>query len=133
VIGLGDAMTVGVAQALALVPGTSRSGITVVAGLLRGFDRHAAARFSFLLSTPVTAGAAVKGMLDLYKSGGFSDPAARLPLVAGVVVSALTGCVAIGFLLRYLRRYSLNLFIYYRILFGILVIALAVFFRYPGE
>jgi undecaprenyl-diphosphatase len=130
---LGDAMTVGFAQVLALVPGTSRSGITVTAGLFRELDRHAAARFSFLLSTPVTAGAAVKGMYDLYKAGGLNDPSGTTTLLTGIIVSAITGCAAIGFLLHYLKRYSLNVFIYYRIIFGIIVIALAVFFRYPGE
>ena len=123
-IGLLDALLIGTAQALALVPGTSRSGITMTTGLFRDLDRHSAARFSFLLSTPITAGAAAKAMYDLYKHGGV-PPDLRMQFITGILMSAAVGCLVIGLLLRYLRSRDLKLFIYYRIGFGIMVIALA--------
>jgi len=119
-----DAASIGVAQALAIVPGTSRSGITITAALFRDFDHHAAARFSFLLSVPAIAAAALKDFWDLHKSGGI-PPADRLPFALGVTVSGIVGCVVIAFFLRYLRNHSLKPFIIYRIAFGIIVIALA--------
>jgi undecaprenyl-diphosphatase len=119
-----DCLLVGVAQALAIVPGTSRSGITIPAGLFRHMDRAAAARFSFLLSTPAIAAAALKAFWDAYKSGAHIEIASFL---IGMSVSAVTGCVVIAFLLDFLRRRSLKFFVYYRIAFGIIVIALAVF------
>lgn len=126
-----DAMTIGFAQALAIIPGTSRSGITITAGLFRHIDREAAARFSFLLSTPAIAAAALLAFKDLYEAGGV--PQAEIAsFVAGIVVSALTGCFVIGFLLRFLRDHSLRFFVAYRIIFGILVLALAFFRRQAG-
>ncbi len=127
-ITLGDAMIIGGAQALALVPGTSRSGITISAGLFRGLDRAAAARFSFLLSTPVVAAAAAKAMLDLVEQGGVPAQLAS-HFALGVVLSAVTGCLAISLLLRFLRNHGLYVFIYYRIAFGALVLALAAWAR----
>lgn len=126
-----DSMVIGAAQAIAIVPGTSRSGITITAGLLRDIDRPASARFSFLLSTPAIAAAAAKALYDLIRHGGV-QPDMRVPFVLGILLSAITGCVAIAFLLRYLRGHSLKFFIYYRIIFGIIVIALAAFFRHPA-
>jgi undecaprenyl-diphosphatase len=131
-IGIVDSVVIGLAQALAIVPGTSRSGITITAGLFRGIAREDAARFSFLLSTPAIAAAGAKAFYDLLKSGGI-PPGERLPFAAGIAVSALTGCLVIRFFLRFLRHNSLRLFIAYRIIFGIIVIALAVFFRHPAE
>ena len=125
-ISAGDALTIGAAQALALVPGTSRSGITISAGLFRNLDRATAARFSFLLSAPAVAGAGAKATWDLMKAGGLPADM-RLPMIAGITVSALTGWLVIAFLLRYLRRSTLKVFIYYRVIFGIIVIALAIF------
>lgn len=127
-IGFVDSMIIGAAQALALVPGTSRSGITITAGLFRDINRAAAARFSFLLSTPAIAAAAAKAVLDLHKHGGVPDHM-RTPFALGIVLSAVTGCLVIGFLLRYLREHTLKFFVYYRVIFGIMVIALAAFFR----
>ena len=127
-----DALAIGVAQALAVVPGTSRSGVTIAAGLLRNLDRPTAARFSFLLSTPAIAAAAGKDFWDLMKHQGGIPPEMRTAFLAGIAVSAITGCLAIGFFLHFLRRRSLKFFIYYRIVFGIIVIALATFFRYSG-
>lgn len=126
-VSFADSMFIGCAQALAIVPGTSRSGITITAALFRNLDRHAAARFSFLLSTPAIAAAVVKDFLDLMKQGGI-PPEMVTPFVVGVSVSALTGCLVIAFFLRYLRHASLQAFVYYRVVFGIIVLALA-FFR----
>jgi undecaprenyl-diphosphatase len=126
-----DAMTIGCAQALAIVPGTSRSGITITAGLFRDVEREAAARFSFLLSTPAIGAAALLAFKDLYEAGGV--PASQLPaFLTGVCMSALTGCFVIGALLRYLRSHSLRFFVAYRIIFGILVLALAFFRQSAG-
>ncbi len=126
-----DAGIIGLAQALAIVPGTSRSGITIAAGLFRNIDRSAAARFSFLLSTPIIAAAAAKAFWDLMKHGGIPADM-RLPFLIGIIISGLVGAGVIAFLLNYLRRHGLWFFIYYRIIFGIIVIALATFFRSPG-
>jgi undecaprenyl-diphosphatase len=122
-----DAMVVGLAQALAIVPGTSRSGITIVGALACGVSRPAAARFSFLLSTPAIAGAAAKALWDLHKSGGVPADM-RLGFLLGVLLSAVTGWLVIRFLINYLRRNTLTFFVWYRVIFGIIVIALA-FFR----
>jgi undecaprenyl-diphosphatase len=122
-LSLGDAVTIGAAQAVALVPGVSRSGITIVAGLFRGMTREAAARFTFLLSTPIIAGAAAKRFLDL-RHATFADDA-LLTLAAGAVVSAVSGYLVIAFLLRYLQTHTLKIFIYYRIALGIVVLSLA--------
>lgn len=123
-----DALTIGAAQALAVVPGTSRSGITITAGLLRGLDRASAARFSFLLSTPAIAAAAFDAFHDLYKSGGI-PPGQHAVFFAGMTVSALSGCAVIAWFLRFLRTRTLRFFVAYRIAFGILIIALAIFRR----
>jgi undecaprenyl-diphosphatase len=127
-----DALWIGLAQALAVVPGTSRSGITITAGLFRDLDREAAARFSFLLSTPAIAGAALLALLDLQARGGIAAEE-RMAFLLGIALSALTGCAAIAFLLRYLRTRSLRPFVLYRIIFGIMVLALAAFFRGQAE
>lgn len=120
-----DSIAIGVSQALAVVPGCSRSGITISTGLFRNLTRESAARFSFLLSTPAIAAAAAKALHDIHKHGGLHEMASAQFLV-GVAVSAITGCIVIAWFLRYLRRFSLMPFVYYRILFGILVLALAV-------
>ncbi len=125
-----DTIVIGLAQALAIVPGASRSGVTITAGRFRGLDRAAAARFSFLLSTPAVAGAAAKAVHDLVKHGGL-EPAMRVPFIAGVVVSGLVGWLVIAWFLRFLRNRSLAFFVYYRVIFGIIVLALA-FFRRPA-
>jgi len=130
-----DSLVIGAAQALALVPGVSRSGITICAGLLRNLDRATAARFSFLLATPAIAGAAAKDAWDLMRHGGGMaaiPPDMRTALVVGVIVSAISGALTIQFFLNFLRRRSLAFFVWYRLIFGIIVIALATFFRYHG-
>jgi undecaprenyl-diphosphatase len=124
-VSLADTLVVGLAQALALVPGTSRSGITITAGLFRGLTREAAARFSFLLSAPIIAGAALKKTLEL-RHVGVTD-AERLPLILGFLASATVGYATIRYLLRYLQHNTLYLFIYYRIVLGIVIILLILF------
>lgn len=123
-MGLWDALVVGLAQAVAIIPGTSRSGVTITAGLFRGYNRGAAARFSFLLSTPIIAAAAAKAGWDLYKVGGVASDM-RTPFVVGLIVSGLSGTLVIAFLMRFLRLHSMNVFVWYRVALGILIIALA--------
>jgi undecaprenyl-diphosphatase len=106
-----DAMIIGCAQALALVPGVSRSGITISAGLVRGIRRDEAARFSFLLSIPVIAGAGGLEGRHLLSGPGGTDMAL---VAAGFSASFITGAAAIRFLLKFLRDYTLNVFVYYR-------------------
>ena len=129
-VNLPDSLVIGLAQALSIVPGTSRSGVTISAGLLRDLDRESAARFSFLLSTPAIGAAAAKALYDMQKQGGL-HAILNTPFVVGVAVSALTGCLVIAWFLRYLRSGSLRFFVYYRIIFGIMVLALA-FIRRPA-
>ena len=119
-----DSLAIGAAQAIAIIPGTSRSGITITAGLFRNLDRPTAARFSFLLSAPAIAAAAGKALHDLMKHGGIPRDM-HTPFALGIVISALSGLAVIALLLRFLQRHTLYFFIYYRIIFGIIVIALA--------
>ena len=104
---------IGLAQALALVPGTSRSGVTISAGLFQGVSRGTAARFSFLLSIPAILGAGILKLDDL--SGAIETPA---ELVAGTVAAAVSGFLAVSFLLRLLRTRTLWPFIWYRVIAG---------------
>ena len=133
-IGLGDAMTVGVLQAFAVIPGVSRSGITITGGLLRNFTREAAARFSFLLSTPIIGGAALFKLHHVMKHG--LPPGELAPgtaaFVAGIVASALVGYAVISWFIRYLQTKTLTVFIVYRILFGIAVLLLGYMGHYAG-
>jgi undecaprenyl-diphosphatase len=123
-MGLLDALLIGLSQALAIVPGTSRSGITISTGLFRNLDRAAAARFSFLLSTPATAAAALKGFYDLYKHGGIA-PELRLAFGVGIFVSALSGWLVIAVLMKFLRRQTFYPFVAYRFALAILILVLA--------
>ncbi len=121
-VSLADSLAIGVAQALAVIPGVSRSGITMTAGLFRGMKRDTAARFSFLLSTPIIAGAVLKKGLEIRHSGIPHDMV--LPFVAGVLASAIVGYLVIAVLIRYLERGTFRIFIVYRLLLGVLVLAL---------
>ncbi len=109
-LGVVDALLIGLGQALAIAPGISRSGSTIASGLLRGIKRDAAARFSFLLSTPVIVGAGVWQLKDLFEAGG---DMVWGPMVAGFVASAAVGYACIRFLLGYLRRKGLYPFAIY--------------------
>jgi undecaprenyl-diphosphatase len=110
----GDAALIGIAQALALFPGISRSGITLSAGLFRGLTRESAARFAFLMGIPIIAGAGLWKMRSIV-TGGSGDVHVDA-LLAGVIAAALSGWLAIGFLLRYLRTHSTGIFIAYRLI-----------------
>ena len=117
------AIGIGVAQALALVPGISRSGISISAARFAGLDREAATRFSFLMATPVTAGAAVFELRKLVTGEAGVDVSVE-PLVVGMVAAFLSGILAIAVLLRYVRTRSLNVFVWYRlVLAGVVLVA----------
>ena len=119
-MGWRDALIIGVAQALALFPGISRSGITIGAGLFVGLRREAAARFSFLMATPIIAGAGLWTARNLVGSGLAADD--LLPLLVGLISAALAGLAAIAFLLSYLRRRSTFIFIAYRFVLAALIV-----------
>lgn len=117
---IGHSFFVGMAQAIALIPGISRSGITISAGLAMGYRREDAARFSFLLSTPVIAGAAVFKLKHLSLHSGD----AALGFVLGTLSAAIVGYLAIRFLIRYLERHSMNIFVWYRLILAAGVVLL---------
>jgi undecaprenyl-diphosphatase len=125
-VNLSDSLIVGCAQALALFPGVSRSGITIIAGLWRKMTREAAARFSFLLSTPLIAGAALVEIPKLLKmrheAGGVDISTSTL--IIAILISAIVGYAVIGFLLRYLQTKTLKIFVVYRFAFGIVILLL---------
>jgi undecaprenyl-diphosphatase len=127
-VSLRQALIIGLAQTLALIPGASRSGTTIAAGLFVGLSRPDAARFSFLLGVPLIAGAGTKQMLEL-ATGGLGDVGLDV-FAVGVVTAALTGYAAIAGLLRFLQRRPVTVFVVYRILLGIgLLILLAAGFE----
>jgi undecaprenyl-diphosphatase len=115
-----DGVFIGLAQALALIPGVSRSGATISAGLLRGFNRLDAARYSFLLSVPAVV---LSGLFELRKIGGEGNAPVGATVIA-TIVAFLAGYASIAWLLRYLTTHSLRGFVVYRISLGILVLAL---------
>lgn len=115
-------LVLGIAQALALQPGVSRSGITITAARAMGFTREAAARFSFLLSLPVIAGAGALKGFDLARTGMPQGMAG--PFVWGIASSAVSGFLVIAFLLSYLRRHGFAVFMWYRLAVAALVIGL---------
>lgn len=120
---LKQALTVGFAQAAAVIPGISRSGSTITAGLFMGLDRVAATRFSFLLGMPIIFGALLATLVD---GNSISEVQAQPGIfLVGVVVAFLSGLLAIKFLLSYLSKHTLKVFAYYRIAVGILVLLLA--------
>jgi len=114
-----DWVFIGIAQAIALIPGVSRSGITITAGLFRNLTRESAAKFSFLLSTPVIGGAALLEGRKLFKTPGDY----HLDTFAiGFLASFVSGLFAIKFLLRFLRKHPLNIFAYYRFLLAAVIV-----------
>jgi undecaprenyl-diphosphatase len=120
-LGLTDALVQGFCQVLALMPGASRSGSTIMGGLFAGEKREAAARFSFLLSIPaITA----SGLLELRKAWDLLPQDAFAPLVAGVIVAGVVGYLSIWFLLAFLKRRTTAIFIVYRIILGVVILAL---------
>jgi undecaprenyl-diphosphatase len=122
-LSLGTAVAVGFAQALALMPGVSRSGVTISAARFLGLDRDAAARLSFLLLLPITFGAVVfKGVTDVVL--GDLPPGSIGPFIVGVLAAAVSGLVAIWALLGYVRRHSYTVFVVYRLILAALVLLL---------
>jgi undecaprenyl-diphosphatase len=122
-----DAIAIGLAQAFAVFPGVSRSGSTITAGLALGLERETAARFSFLLSAPIIAGAGLKSLWEIYKGiqAGAIASADLILFPAGFVAAAISGYLCIKFLLRFLQKNSTNIFVYYRWALAALVIVVA--------
>lgn len=120
-VGIWDAVVVGIAQAFALIPGSSRSGTTITGGLFMGLNREAAARFSFLLSIPAIL---ASGLLQLKEGLEFLNHDHLVAVAVATVVSGVSGYLAIDFLLKFLRKNSTNLFIVYRIVAGLIILAL---------
>jgi undecaprenyl-diphosphatase len=118
----GASMVIGMSQALAIIPGVSRSGITITAGLLMGITREGAARFSFLLSTPIIFGAAIVKVPQVISNSSM----VTVDFFAGMLVSCLSGLVSIGFLLRYVQTRNFLPFVWYRFMVGAVVILVAV-------
>jgi len=120
-ITLADSISIGLAQAVALIPGVSRSGITITTGLFRDIDRESATKFSFLLSTPTILGASILKFKDLLH--GSIDPSSSNIFLAGTVAAAISGFLAIKILLKFVQSNNFNIFVIYRILLGIAVLA----------
>lgn len=116
-IGFGRSLGIGFSQALAIIPGVSRSGITMTTGLFLGLTREAVARFSFLLSTPIILGAGLLKIKDLFK-----EQIGLMPFVVGIATSAIVGFISIKFLLDYLKNKGFGVFAIYRFVVGILFI-----------
>jgi undecaprenyl-diphosphatase len=127
-IGWKDALLIGLAQALAIFPGVSRSGSTITAGLALGLDRKSAARFSFFLSAPIIAGAGLKSLFDLLRSHGASGSSGSAGLgivLIGFLAAALTGYFCVRILMNFLQKHSTRAFAFYRWALAILVIVVA--------
>ena len=116
-----DALAVGFAQVLALLPGASRSGSTIMGGLFAGQKREAAARFSFLLSIPAVA---ASGLLELKEAWHLLPETSFMPLLVGTIVAAIVGYLSIWFLLAFLRKNSTAIFIIYRLVLGSIILIL---------
>jgi undecaprenyl-diphosphatase len=121
-VGLREALVVGIFQAFALIPGSSRSGTTITGALFAGLSREAAARFSFLLSIPAIA---ASGLLELREAFELLSGTSMVNLAVATTVSAIVGYASIAFLLSYLRRHSTFAFIVYRLIVGVILLALA--------
>jgi len=123
-LGLGDALAVGFSQVLALMPGASRSGSTIMGGLFSGLKRETAARFSFLLSIPaITA----SGLLELREALQILPTESFVPLIVGTIVAGITGYLAIWFLISYLKNHTTNIFVVYRLILGAAILGLLYF------
>lgn len=115
-------IVVGFSQVLALMPGTSRSGITMTGGLLSGLDRSAAVAFSFYVSIPTIAAAGAYGMLKIIRDPGLLGSGGVLPLMAGFLAAAISGAWAIRFLRSYVAKHSLAIFVWYRLALAAVVL-----------
>jgi undecaprenyl-diphosphatase len=116
-----DAVAIGLGQCLALIPGSSRSGATIMPAIFRGIDRPTAARYSFLLSIPAVGGA---GVLELFKERHALGQLGWTPIIVAIVVAFISGYASIWFLIRYLRTHTTHVFIYYRYALGAAMIAM---------
>ena len=114
-----DTLIIGIAQAFALIPGASRSGTTITGGLFVGLKRSDAARFSFLLSIPSVL---ASGLLELYGAMKYLDASMMINLVVATAAAAISGYLAIDFLIKYLKKHSTFIFVYYRIILGLAII-----------
>ncbi|WP_460959743.1 undecaprenyl-diphosphate phosphatase [Parasphingorhabdus pacifica] len=121
---LSDGVTMGFAQSMALVPGVSRSGGTITAGLTLGLDRPTAVRFSFLLAIPAVFAAGLSELPHVFESGGPGLQPSGLQMLVATVVAGLVGYACIAWLLRYVEKHSIYVFVWYRIALGLLVYAL---------
>jgi undecaprenyl-diphosphatase len=124
---LKDALLIGLAQALAIFPGVSRSGSTITTGLALGLKRETAAKFSFFLSAPIIAGAGLKTLVEVYQ-GLQSGAIAQADLILfpiGFIVATISGLFCIRFLMSYLQRHNTNLFVYYRFALAALIVVVA--------
>jgi undecaprenyl-diphosphatase len=126
-ISLVDSVVIGCSQALAIFPGVSRSGSTITAGLALGLQREAAARFSFLLSTPIILGVGIKSIFDIRSdlSAGTLSGSELVYFLIGFAAAVVTGYLCIKYLLRYLQSHSTDIFVYYRWLLAALIIVVA--------
>ncbi len=115
-----DSVIIGLSQALAIIPGVSRSGITMASGMGLKFDRESAAKFSFMLSAPIILGAVLLKLKDI---GDIASGGQEMPLLAGFLVSAVTGFLAIKGLLGFVKKHSFNAFIVYRFVFSAVILA----------
>lgn len=120
-LGVLSSIIIGIAQSLALIPGSSRSGTTITAGLFLGFKREVAAKFSFLLSIPAVLGS---GLLEFYQSLENFSQVEFTNIIVGTIVSGISGYLAIHFLLTFLKKHTTFIFIYYRIIIGIVILVL---------
>ena len=118
-----DAIVIGLAQVIALNPGTSRSGISISAARVLGFDRDTAVRFSFLLSVPVTTGAVAVKLLELFKDG--IPEGLVMPMIVGIVTAGISGWLAVAGLLKLIRSKSFDAFVIYRVIAGVAILAIA--------
>lgn len=116
-----DALFVGLSQVFSLVPGSSRSGVTITGGLFVGLTRETAARFSFLMSIPAVF---ASGLFQLYEALAYLDASVTVSLIIATIFSAISGYLAIDFLLKFLKKHSTFIFVYYRFVLGILILIL---------
>lgn len=119
-LGMGDAIVVGLSQVLALMPGASRSGSTIMGGLFAGQTRETAARFSFLLSIPAIS---ASGLLELREAWHILPDESFMPLLVGTITGGIVGYLAIWFLIAYLKKHSTGIFIVYRVVLGVAILA----------
>ncbi|MBI5303797.1 MAG: undecaprenyl-diphosphatase UppP [Chloroflexi bacterium] len=122
-----DAILIGIAQSFAIFPGVSRSGATITTGLALGLQRETAARFSFLLSAPIIAGAGAKSLWDIFKAltSGAITASEFVLFPIGFLAAAISGYLCIKFLLQFLQRNTTNLFVYYRWALAVVIIIVA--------